>query len=299
MELISFICRLPLRAKISVGIIFVYSLVAVFGEISAAYYSFVDKEPEYNRVDLSCRYLPPLSKRILESGEKRFFLLGSDNLGRDVFRRIIQGARIAFHVGVITSLLAVPFGALLGLLAGYFGRWVDAICTWLATTIAAIPALLLILAISLVVGKGLLGIYVGISITPWGGFYRTVRAETMKHRNLGYVKAAQSLGYSTPRILFRHILPNVMHILIIAFSIRFPGAVGTEMFMSFLGIGIQNEPSWGVMINNARLRLWQGMWWEGVFVSLAVFFLVLSFNMLGDVLREKLDPTTRGKNRAV
>ena len=115
----------------------------------------------------------------------------------------------------------------------------------------------------------------------------------IKHRDRPYVQAARVLGYSDARILFRHILPNVMHIVLISFSIRFPAAVGTEVFVSFLGIGVQGEPSWGVMLNNARLRLWQGVWWEMAFVTLAIFGLVLAFNVVADELRDRFDPTAR------
>ena len=271
----------------------VYLLAALWGEAVYRTARIRDTVPEYNAVRLELRYLPPLSRATAKDGTEHFFLLGSDNLGRDVFRRLLQGSRIAFHVGIVTSLLAVPFGTLLGLLAGYFGGKIDAVCTGLAATIAAIPSLLLILAVSLVVGKGLVGIYIGISITTWVGVFRTIRSETQKHRDRGYVLAARALGYSPARILFRHILPNVAHLVIIAFSLRFPAAVGTEVFMSFLGLGAQNEPSWGVMIANARVRLWQGVWWEGFFVTLAVFGIVLAANRLGDALRDKLDPTLR------
>ncbi|NLB69992.1 MAG: ABC transporter permease [Lentisphaerae bacterium] len=291
---VDFIKSLPLNARISIVVILIYSLAALWAEITAFGYKLRDETPAYNAVNVEQCYQPPLSRVAMPDGSTRIALMGTDNLGRDVFSRLLQGARLAFHVGIVTSLIAVPFGALLGLLAGYFGGRVDSICTWLAATVAAIPALLLILAVSLVVGKGLLGVYVGISVTTWVGIYRTVRAETLKHRGLGYVQAARTLGYGKVRIILRHILPNVLHVIIIAFSTRFPAAVGTEVFMGFLGIGVQNEPSWGVMINNARVRLWQGVWWEGTFVTLALFALVLSFNQLGDALRDRLDPSRAG-----
>ena len=166
---------------------------------------------------------------------------------------------------------------------------------WLCATVASMPGLLFILAISLVAGQGLLGIYLGIGLTTWVGVCRTIRAEVMKHRDRAYVQAARVLGYSHARIMFRHILPNVAHIILIQFSIRFPGAVATEVFISFLGIGVQDEPSWGIMINNARLRLWQGVWWEMTFVTLAIFTLVLVFNHLSDELRDLLDPALRSR----
>jgi peptide/nickel transport system permease protein len=195
----------------------------------------------------------------------------------------------------MTSLIAIPLGVFLGLLGGYFGGKVDSMVVWLCATVASMPGLLFILAISLVVGRGLLGIYLGIGLTTWVGVCRTIRAEVIKHRDRAYVQAAKVLGYSHLRIMFRHILPNVAHIILIQFSIRFPAAVSTEVFISFLGIGVQGEPSWGIMINNARLRLWQGIWWEMAFTTLAIFILVLVFNHLADYLRDRLDPALRSK----
>ncbi|MBR1608338.1 MAG: ABC transporter permease [Kiritimatiellae bacterium] len=267
-----------------------YLVAAAFGEAAYRSARARDETPEYNVVRQELRYLPPLSRAADRDGRVRFFLLGTDNLGRDVALRLVQGARIAVQTGVVSALLAVPFGTLLGLLAGYFGGRTDAAVSWLCATVAAIPAPLLVLAVSLVAGKGLFGVYLGIGITTWVGVCRTVRGETARHRNRAYVLAAEALGCPPWRILLRHVLPNVSHLVVIAFSLRFPAAIGTEVFMSFLGLGAQNEPSWGVMIGNARVRLWQGMWWEGAFTTLAVFGLVLSANRLGDWLRDRLDP---------
>jgi len=228
-------------------------------------------------------------------GARPLYLLGSDNLGRDVGQRLIQGTRIAFHVGIVTSLIAIPLGVLLGCLGGYFGGRMDSLVVWLSATVASMPGLLFILAVAMVVGKGLTGIYLGIGLTTWVSVCRNVRAEVIKHRGRTYVLAADVLGYSPARIMFRHILPNVSHIILIAFSIRFPASVATEVFISFLGIGVQSEPSWGIMINNARLRLWQGVWWEMTFVTCSIFFLVLAFNQLADALRDMLDPALRNE----
>jgi peptide/nickel transport system permease protein len=269
-----------------------YAAMAIFGEVQYRIARFNDSVPAYNEVNTSARYLPPLS---YSADGENFHLLGTDNLGRDVALRLVQGTRIAFHVGIMTSLIAIPLGVLLGLLGGYFGGKVDSMVVWLCATVASMPGLLFILAISLVVGRGLLGIYLGIGLTTWVGVCRTIRAEVIKHRDRAYVQAAKVLGYSHLRIMFRHILPNVAHIILIQFSIRFPAAVSTEVFISFLGIGVQGEPSWGIMINNARLRLWQGIWWEMAFTTLAIFILVLVFNHLADYLRDRLDPALRSK----
>ncbi len=272
------------RLWLPIAVIAVYTALAVWGEVEYRVAKARDATPAYNVVDENHRYEPPS----FSSGH----IMGTDNLGRGVFRRLVQGTRIAYHVGVMTSLIALPLGVLLGCVGGYFGGKTDAAVVWLCATVSSVPSLLLILAVAMVVGKGLAGVYWGIGLTTWVGVCRNIRAEVIKHRDRPYVQAARVLGYSDARILFRHILPNVMHIVLISFSIRFPAAVGTEVFVSFLGIGVQGEPSWGVMLNNARLRLWQGVWWEMAFVTLAIFGLVLAFNVLADELRDRFDPST-------
>jgi peptide/nickel transport system permease protein len=242
----------------------------------------------YARQDLNSQYLKPCLAHPM----------GTDGLGRDVLQRVIQGARIAFQVGIVTSLIAIPIGVLLGCLAGYFGGWLDDLVVWLYSTFACMPPLLFILAIAMVVGRGLLGVYLGIGLTTWVGLCRLIRGEVMKHKERTYVKAARTLGVGHARIMFRHILPNVFHLVIITFSLRFPAAVGTEVIMSFLGIGVQDEPSWGIMISNARLRLWYGVWWELGFTTAAIFLIVLAFNLFGDALRDALDPRLRAQRDA-
>ena len=258
--------------KLCFAALLVYLCAALYGEVQYRVAKCRDVTPEYNRVNLQERYLPPSAEH----------WLGTDNLGRSVALRLVQGTRIAFHVGVMTSLIAIPLGLVLGLLGGYFGGKTDSLVVWLSATVASMPGLLFILAISLVVGQGLIGIYAGIGFSTWVGVCRTIRAETMKQASRPYVLAAKTMGYS-----------HALHIILIQFSIRFPSAVATEVFISFLGIGVQGEPSWGVMINNARMRLWQGVWWELTFTTLAIFVLVLSFNHIADWLRDRLDPALR------
>ena len=277
--------RLRLGGRLCLLVIAAYVLVALYGEVQYRVAKKRDVTPSYNVVHEELRYQPPSWSHPM----------GTDNLGRDVAQRLVQGARISFQVGIVTSLIAIPIGVLLGLLGGYFGGKTDSVVVWLCATVASMPGLLFILAISLIAGKGILGILLGIGFTTWVGVCRTIRAEVMKHRDRAYVQAARVLGYSHLRIMFRHILPNVAHLILIQFSIRFPGSVATEVFISFLGIGVQGEPSWGVMIGNARMRLWQGVWWEMTFVTLAIFVLVLVFNHLADELRDILDPALRNE----
>lgn len=267
-------------ARAALMIVVLYALLAAYAEVVYRWHRLQDSVPPYQLQDLSRRYQPP----------SREHWLGTDALGRDVFGRLLQGARIAFHVGIVTSCIAIPIGTLLGLAAGFYGRRVDDAVVWLYSTFAAIPGLLFILAIAMVVGKGLTGVFLGIGLTTWVGTCRLIRAETLSHRERGYVLAARALGYSGPRIMCRHILPNVFHVALVSFTLRFPASVGTEVFMSFLGLGVQDQPSWGLMLNQSRTGLWQGAWWELASVTAAIFLLVLAFNIVGDRLRDALDP---------
>ena len=270
-------------SRACLGVLAVFLLAALGGEVANAWWGWKDVTPPWEAQDLGARHLAPCAAH----------WLGTDGLGRDVGLRLAQGARIAFQVGVVSSMIAIPLGVLLGCLGGYFGGKVDDAVVWLSTTFAAIPGLLFVLAIAMVVGKGLLGVFLAIGLTTWVGVCRLIRAEVMRQKERGYARAARALGFSRGRILFRHILPNVIHVAVVSFTLRFPGAIGTEVFLSFLGIGAQGQPSWGAMISSARLRLWQGMWWELTAVTVAIFAVVLAFNLLGDALRDALDPRLR------
>ncbi len=297
-------------AMICLGIVILYTALAAYGEVVYRWHQWKDITPSYQRTNIEMQYLPPSPFRqpfALEGDVDAGFggrmsaglreltrhPLGTDGLGRDVLQRLIQGTRIAYMVGIVVSLIAIPIGVILGCLAGYFRGRVDDFIVWLYSTFAAIPGLLFILAIAMVVGRGLLGVYLGIGLTIWVGLCRLIRGEVIKHGERPYVAAAHALGLGHTRIIFRHILPNVFHVVIVTFTLMFPAAIGTEVFLSFLGIGAQGEPSWGIMISNARLRLWHGVWWEMAAATTALFFIVLAFNLLGDALRDALDPRLR------
>jgi peptide/nickel transport system permease protein len=236
--------------------------------------------------------------------------LGTNYAGRDNFGQIVQGTRIAFEIAVLTSVIVIPLGFVLGAFAGYFGRKIDTAIVYLFSVIGSVPDILLITAISYVVrgvverspsmqtvtryiDSGLLAVCVGLGFTGWVGLCRLIRAEYMKHRERQYVLAARSLGVSNAAIMFRHIAPNVAHLIIINFSLRFPGLILTEAVLSYLGVGIANEPSWGAIINDSKQRLWLGNWWELAGATAAMFFLVLALNLFGDALRDALDPKLR------
>lgn len=270
-------------AMVCLGVIVFYAMVAAYAEGVYWTHKLQQKTAPYKQVDFDHRFAKPSPRHPL----------GTDSLGRDVFLQVVQGTRVAFEVGIFTSVIAIPIAIVFGALAGYFGKRVDDVIVWLYTVFDSVPYLLFIIAIAMIVGKGLLGVCLGIGLTTWVGLCRLLRGEYIKHRDRQYVLAAKSLGVSNLSIIFRHIFPNVVHLVIISFSLRFPGAVLTEVVLSYLGIGVQGEPSWGIMISDSKVRLWQGHWYELGGATIAMFFIVLAFNLFGDALRDALDPKLR------
>lgn len=222
-------------------------------------------------------------------------IFGTDIFGRSVFQKVVRGTQVAMSVGLATSLIAIPIGVVLGAIAGYFGGWVDDFITWLYTTFSSIPNIMLLISITMILGKGLFAVYVALGATSWVTLCRLIRGEVMKHKEREYVQAAAAIGGGHMRKLFLHILPNVTHIVIINTSLQFQVAIKSEVILSYLGLGVQGEPSWGTMIDDAKLELARGVWWQLAGATLAMFIIVLAFNILGDALRDSLDPKLKGK----
>ncbi len=225
------------------------------------------------------------------------FWFGTDFLGRSVLLKALYGVKVAFLVGFAATLISIPIGIFLGAMAGYFGGIVDEIIVWLYTTLSSIPYIMLVMAIAFVLGKGLPVVCIALGITGWIGLCRVIRGEFLKHKNREYVLAAKAIGASHTSRIFRHILPNVFHQVIIHFSIAFPSAVKAEVILSYLGLGAQLEPSWGKMIDDAKQEIVRDptVWWQGGAATLAMFFLVLAFNICGDAVRDALDPKLKDK----
>jgi peptide/nickel transport system permease protein len=220
-------------------------------------------------------------------------LLGTDLLGKDVLLQALKACRTALIIGGLTSLIYIPLGTLFGILAGYYRRWVDDVIQYVYSTFAAIPGILLLVAILMVLGKGLGQMSIALGITSWVGLCRLIRGETMRQSTRPYVEAARVLGQGNLTIMLRHILPNVMHLVIINFVLGFSGLVLSEAVLSYLGVGAPvGTASWGVMIDSARLELSREpvVWWYLAAATMALFFLVLSLNLLGDALRKAFDP---------
>ena len=181
------------------------------------------------------------------------------------------------------------------MVAGYFGGFVDEVIVWFYTTFSSIPSIMLIVAIAFIMGKGMTAVFISLVVTSWVSLCRVVRGEVMKHKDREYVHAATAIGSSSFRKLFHHILPNISHLLIINFSLTFQMAIKSEVILSYLGLGVQGRPSWGTMIDDSKLELSRGVWWQLAAATLAMFFIVLAFNILGDALRDALDPKLKGK----
>jgi len=220
---------------------------------------------------------------------------GTDIFGRSVLTKIIKSTEVAMNVGFIVSIIAITIGVTLGAIGGYFGGIIDEFIVWLYSTLAAIPNIMLLISLTFVLGKGMLAIYIALAMTNWVDICRLIRGEVMRQKDRDYVQAATAIGASTFSKLTLHILPNVMHIVIIQFSAIFQSAIKSEVILSYLGLGIQNSPSWGIMINDAKVEMVQGVWWPMVFATSTMFLIVLAFNMLSDALRDALDPKLRGK----
>ncbi len=230
------------------------------------------------------------------------YFFGTDIFGQSVFRKTLYGAKISITVALCASLISMAIGVPMGAIAGYFGGVVDEIIVWIYSTLSSIPYIILIMAFAVVLqGKTLLGVkltgitvvYLAIGLTSWVGICRLIRGEVIKRKQSEYVLAARSYGCPAAIIIFRHLLPNVFHIVIISFSLRFVSFIHAEVILSFLGLGEATRPSWGAMINDARIELSRGVWWQMTAATIAIFLISLALNIFGDALRDSLDPKLR------
>lgn len=235
---------------------------------------------------------------------------GTDIFGQSVLRKTIYSAKTSLTVAFLASIISIGIGLPLGAIAGYFGKWIDEIIVWIYSTLESVPYILLILAFAFVLRDksiripwtdhtialtGIAAVYLAIGLTSWVGLCRLIRGEVLKHKERDYVVAAKAFGASDLYVIFRHIVPNVFHLVIIDFSLRFVGFIQAEVVLSFLGLGAKEQPSWGVMIDDARLELGRGVWWQMVAATLAIFLISLALNIIGDALRDALDPKLRGR----
>ncbi len=224
------------------------------------------------------------------SGPTAEHWFGTDELGRDVLTRMLYGARISLLVGIVPTIASMIIGAVLGVLAGYYGGKTDAVIMRLADIMLAFPSMLLAMVIMYTLGDGIINIFLALALVNWASVARIVRAETLKLKESEYVEAAHSIGVTNLRIMARHILPNCIPTLIVLFTLNIPSAILSESSLSFLGLGIQKPmASWGLMVNTGRQFLYTNPSLS-LIPSVSIMLVVLAFNFLGDGLRDILDP---------
>jgi peptide/nickel transport system permease protein len=234
------------------------------------------------------------ASRILEAPSADHWL-GTDGLGRDVLSRMIFGARVSLLVGFVSAGLACFIGVVLGAISGYFGGWVDSIIMRLVDVMLCFPSFFLILAVIAYLEPSIWTIMTVIGVTSWMGVCRLVRAEFMTLKKREFMIAAEGLGVSAPMIIMRHGLPNAMAPVFVAFILGVAGAILTESALSFLGIGVQPpDPSWGNMLTEGKATI-EVAWWLSVFPGCAILITVLGYNLLGEGLRDVLDPRLRNR----
>lgn len=225
-----------------------------------------------------------------ENVEKRTYLLGTDRYGRDLLSRMLVGARVSLSVGIIAVAISLLIGVTLGAAAGYYRGWVDNITMWFINVIWSVPTLLMVIAVTLVLGKGFWQIFLAVGLTMWVEVARIVRGQVLSIREKEYVDAAKALGFGNWRIIIRHILPNVMGPIIVISAANFASAILIESGLSFLGVGIQPPtPSWGAMLKESYAYIILDASYLAFIPGIAIMLMVLAFTLLGDGLREAFD----------
>ena len=261
--------------------------------------------PKGPNVDLSA--VDPLAPRYaeIEEAAKKYrttetpkaetLPLGGDRLGRDVLDKAVKGTQISVFVGVLAAVLATLIGTVLGALAGFFGGKVGDFLEWLYNVFEAIPGILLIFAFAAVFGRGIGTVVLILGLAGWTGLYRQVRAEFMKHGSREYVRAAEAIGASAWSRMFKHILPNISHVILVRMSLLVVGFIKSEVILSYLGLGVGVEDvSWGTMLAEAQSELILGHWWQLAAATLFMAVFVTAFSLMADAVRDALDPKLRG-----
>lgn len=268
---------LPRRtsALLGLAILGLVILMAIFAPLIAPW--------DPNAQDVARRLRPPL-----QPGSP--YLLGTDQVGRDVLSRVIFGSRVALAVGLLSVAVAGTIGVTLGLVAGFYGRVLDDLISWASNTIAAFPFILLAIALVAVLGAGLANLIGALSAVSWVVYARVVRGEALVQREREFILAARGVGAGDGRLLWRHLLPNVLTPVIVIATFEVARMIVSEASLSFLGLGVQPSiPSWGSMLADGRQYLSAG-WWIATFPGLGLMLTVLAINFVGDWLRDALDP---------
>lgn len=268
------------KNRLGVGglvIIVIVFFIAIFAPFLSLY--------DPGKTDVSLKLKPPSFQHYL----------GTDQLGRDVYSRMLYGSRISLSVGFVAVGISILIGILVGAMAGYKGGWVDSLLMRFVDIMLSFPSFFLILTVVAILRPNIYNVMIVIGITSWEGTARFVRAEFLSLRERDYVQAARALGVKDRRIIFRHILPNALAPVFVTASLGVASAILVEAGLSFLGFGVQPPaPSWGNILTEGRTYIFDA-WWLTVFPGLAILITVLSFNLFGEGLRDALDPRLRGR----
>ncbi len=278
---------------------FTFLLANVFESILTETYSYdsLNKSIRFLSVDsIRNNYQPDELQKLVEKNhlKTKLFLLGSDRYGRDYLSRLMIGARVSLSVGFISVSIALLIGILLGSLAGFFRSWVDHLIVWLINVVWSIPTLLLVIAITFALGRGFWQVFIAVGLTMWVEIARIVRGQILTIREKEFVEAGKALGFKNSRIIFNHILPNIMSPIIVISAANFAAAILIEAGLSFLGIGVQPPmPSWGTMIKENYAYIILDSAYLAILPGIAIMLMVLAFMLLGNSLREALDVRTK------
>lgn len=277
--------RHNLPAIIGSILVFIAVVVAVFGRF------FAPQNPyDLTQISLMDSYLPPAW---LEGG-KPGFLLGTDAQGRDIFSAIIYGSASSIMIGLVGMMASCAIGTTLGLIAGYYGGKIDALIMRIADVQLSFPSMLIALFIMSVFGRGVGKLLIALTMVGWVTYARTVRGETLSVKKKEYVEAARTIGLPNRIIIIRHVLPNVINSIIVLATIQVGSFILTEATLSFLGVGVPiTKPSLGLLVKTGFDVLFSGLWWASVFPGLYIMLIVFGINLLGDFLRDELNPNLK------
>lgn len=269
-------------ALLSSVLLLIILLLAVFGPL------FTPQNPfDLSSLDLSNAYLPPYPRE----GSNPAFFMGTDQQGRDIFSAIVYGSRTSLYIGVVGVLLCSALGIFLGVLAGYYGGWLDSLIMRLADIQLSFPSILIAMFLMSVLGRGVGNVLIALMLVGWVKFARTVRGETLSVRKMEYVDAARVIGLPSHRIILRYVLPNVMTSIIVLATMQVGTFILIEATLSFLGLGVPvTEPSLGMLCSDGFKVMFGGLWWVSVFPGLYIVIIVFAINLLGDFLRDELNP---------